>query len=685
MESAADTLRVSRDGYALETRAIGAPTGKTVTLTVGLARLHVTYRERLTVMPGRSVPWEPSAGRGLSLGRRDLREMQGVLTNDPLRAVQTLPGVAATDDFRAEFSVRGSPYRHLGVVIDGVATPWLRHTAPGRGEMGSLAMFGGDLLETATLHVGAHPQRHGNILGGHVGLTLREGSRDTTRVRGALGGTNAAITAEGPVGTSGRGSWLASVRQSYLDWPIKPGGEQSGTVFGFADGLAKLVYDVSPTQQLSVSVLGGRSAIDERDDRPPRELGDGTNRTEVVNVGWRSTLGADMLLSQRAYVVNHRFLNETQTGLAAGRGANRQLSYRADVFRTLSGGVLEAGGQVQRLRTSRQSLSPFELDANRSSPAAGRLAGSSWLRSGYVNVAWAPAPRLTVSPGVRISDSTLVPRLAVSPWILSEWSLASAWTVKAGAGISHQFPEFEPARGESDFARLRPERATHVDLGIERRFGGSARWQATFFAREERDVLQEWNPYLRLVGGVLVDPGGRRLRMNALRGSARGVELLLERRSSTGLSGWVAYSFGKTHYTDATEGETFWGDFDQRHAITLSGIYRFTAKTLFAVNLRGGSNFPIPGYLVARDDGLFAAERRNETRLPAHVRLDVRVSRSFAYAGRRVSLFAEILNVLNRTNLGTAHGFVRPETGEAIGVTRALLPRLPSAGLVVEF
>ena len=117
--------------------------------------------------------------------------------------MQTLPGVAATDDFRAEFSVRGSPYRHLGVIIDGVATPWLRHTAPGRGDMGSLAMFSGDLLESATLYVGAQPQRHGNILGAQLGLTLREGSREAIRVRGALGGLNAAITAEGPVGDIG--------------------------------------------------------------------------------------------------------------------------------------------------------------------------------------------------------------------------------------------------------------------------------------------------------------------------------------------------------------------------------------------------------------------------------------------------------------------------------------------------
>ena len=106
---------------------------------------------------------------------------------------------------------------------------------------------------------------------------------------------------------------------------------------------------------------------------------------------------------------------------------------------------------------------------------------------------------------------------------------------------------------------------------------------------------------------------------------------------------------------------------------------------MLAADLRGGSNFPIPGYLTARNGSLFVSDRRNETRLPPYVRLDLRVSRTMTVAGRRVRLFVEVLNVLNRTNLGAVDGVIRPETGEAAGFTRALLPRRLSAGLVVEF
>ena len=38
---------------------------------------------------------------------------------------------------------------------------------------------------------------------------------------------------------------------------------------------------------------------------------------------------------------------------------------------------------------------------------------------------------------------------------------------------------------------------------------------------------------------------------NTLTGYARGAELLVQRRSNTGLSGWLSYSFGVNRYRDS--------------------------------------------------------------------------------------------------------------------------------------
>jgi hypothetical protein len=75
---------------------------------------------------------------------------------------------------------------------------------------------------------------------------------------------------------------------------------------------------------------------------------------------------------------------------------------------------------------------------------------------------------------------------------------------------------------------------------------------------------------------------------------------------------------------------------------------------------------------------------RNEERLPRYSRLDVRINHTFTYAKRRLSLFAEVLNLASRTNYGPVNGFVLP-SGTTIGFIQKLLPLLPSAGFIFDF
>ena len=103
------------------------------------------------------------------------------------------------------------------------------------------------------------------------------------------------------------------------------------------------------------------------------------------------------------------------------------------------------------------------------------------------------------------------------------------------------------------------------------------------------------------------------------------------------------------------------------------------------MTFRGGTNFPIPGYLVARGGHLFSGDQRNQVRLPVYARLDLRAERTFDRGALRVTPFAETLNLLNRTNLGLADGVITHDTGEAVGFTERLFPRLISAGLRLEF
>jgi len=630
----------------------------------------LTYRERVSVTAEADAHDAIGAARVRRLASAELSALDGTIADDPLRVVHTLPGAATGDDFRSEFSVRGSQYRHASVVIDGAVAPWLQHAALGRGDTGTMTMLRGDVVEDAALLVGAYARVDGGQIGPQLDLTLREGSRAARRFKLGVSGMSTTLTAEGPIGSAARGSWLVGVRRSNTEWPMSRSDEDS-TVFGFGDVQSKVVYDVRPGQQVAVSLVSGISNV-EGGDHPNRfGLADGLNRAAMVVLTWRSIIGAHTTLTQRVSSLTHDFRNHNQRAEMTSRGTNLARAYRVDVGHPILGGVVQTGARVRRAGGSRRGSSDIE---------------AAWLeRSGHATFLRALGPSVTLAAGLRLADSTLVHRQAVDRWLQAEWSVAPRWLVHASTGLAHQFAALEEAAGWAAPASLRPEQATYVDVGIGHQLSPSVRWDVTAFSRRERDVLREPDTHPRLVDGILDAHKNDARFENALSGTANGIELTIARTAETGHSGRIAYSYGVARHTDVARHEGFPSDLDQRHAIAISGATALPGKARVGLTFRGGTNVPIAGYLVRRNGDLFAGSERNHERLPAYARLDARVERSFSVAGRQATVFVESLNVLNRANRGPTDGAIEPETGEAVGFTERLFPRLLTAGLRFTF
>ena len=257
-----------------------------------------------------------SAGSSVALDVNRLQASRGTV-DDVLQAMQALPRVASVDDYRGEFSVRGSPYRHVGSVIDGDRDP-VAAAQRLREERSGIAV---DVLQRRAAERDASCRR--------VSSALRRSARRRTGDDAARGLPGVAAVSwidrrngdgnggEGPLGEAGRGSWIVSLRNSYLDWPVKRP-TVGGSSFAFADAHAKLVYNVSPSQQLTFTALGGRSRLDSPDDVAPSALAVGTNDAMLFSLGWRTSLGARGVIRQSVAVIDQRFSN-APTGRAERR------------------------------------------------------------------------------------------------------------------------------------------------------------------------------------------------------------------------------------------------------------------------------------------------------------------------------------------------------------------------------
>ena len=304
-----------------------------------------------------------------------------------------------------------------------------------------------------------------------------------------------------------------------------------------------------------------------------------------------------------------------------------------------------------------------------------------------------------MAPGTRFDYWQPTETTTTSPWITGEIAIARGLSLRGGAGIYRQFPALTVLNGLNGNPDLQPERATHTDLTITQALPSATSIQITAFRRDERDVLWAAGSEPRALPdrGVVLGRGDAQW-SNRLTGRARGIEALLRRDAPDGLSGWIAYAYGKHKYDDATTGETFFSDYDQRHTLSAYALYRLSNRSTLGTKFRYGSNYPITGYvgeqsfgsnappLLGGDRPLFLAltDVRNTLRLPGYARLDVRADHAVTWGGRRVTLFIEVANVLNRRNERNVPYSIGPR-GQLMGVTDSLLPIVPSAGLVLEF
>jgi hypothetical protein len=400
----------------------------------------------------------------------------------------------------------------------------------------------------------------------------------------------------------------------------------------------------------------------------------------MISTGWRY-IRDGALFKQRLSFVRNSFDDQGRQGQELGRGRSRALIWRGDVAWiagpawTIEGGLVvdsQLGDQVQRrfrvVSGRLQTRDEREIDA-----------------STVLTSLWAQAARRGVSGGIvaglRITHDSLDGRTLTSPWLLGERRLG-AFTVRAGGGTAAQMPELEFRRAVPGFP-LGPECATFADAGIEHQFTKTMRWLVTGFVRDEWHVLRRIGED-RLVDGVRVPEVPFIALADDLHGRASGFDVVLERRATSGLTGWIGYTYARLRHLDTVSREEFAGDFDQRHTLNVFVQQRLSYRTAVSAKLRIGSNVPIVGYFDGSFDALRLGADRNLVRLPLYSRLDLRANRTFTFDRRRITLFVELMNALNHANVSQSNGSIRT-TFEATGFLQKLIPRVPSAGVLIEF
>ena len=680
-------LNVSTVGYRLARKPFHLDAGETKQFDVILSPGTLTQKESVDVKAGPfEVPVQAGAAP-LVLAGNEMTNLASVLANDPLRAVQALPGVSSNDDFNATFALRGADFSRIGIYMDGILLHSPLHTLESSQTTGSESAFNGGMVDSLELYEGVMPPEDSDRTAGALNVLSRDGGRDAISFRGEASFSNAGATVEGPLDHEKKGSWIVSARKSYLQYLIDRIGVDTSLVFGLEDVQARFTYNLSPKNYLFLDILESYTELD----RTARQATLGVNSMMLAGydytlavAGWRYTPNAKFILNSRAAWMREKSDDQNpkrlllQSDFYGEWTANQTATWVES-----PNGTLDFGWTARQIRDQGYAN---QYQSNLSFLLLDRYRGDSTRGGGYLGQSWSGwSGKFHLSAGGRADRDSLDGKTVWQPQASVALSVAEGTRLQLAWGEYAQFPELSQLTSNLGSKSLLPERTIQSTVAIEQRLGARTRLRAEFYNRADRDLI--WQPLYdpRILAGKIYSPPLNTPYYNSERGYSRGFEIFLQRASANRLTGWISYAYGHAEMRDGIDHISFPSDWDQRHSVNAFASYRLRPSVNVSLRSVWGTGFPIPGFLQKEGSSYYLSSQRNAVRLGNYQRTDFRINKTWTHVRWKTTLYGELLNISNQANYryDSFNGY-NGKTGLVSLTFDKLFPILPSLGVVVE-
>jgi len=139
--------------------------------------------------------------------------------NDISKVVRSLPGVTTISSFRNDLIIRGGAPNENRFYLDGIEIPVLNHLVTQGASGGAYSIINSNQLREIDYMSSSFPANRGNALSSVFDFYLKNGETDSFSGSAWLGGTEAGVSLETPIGNNT--SMLLSARRSYRQYILK--------------------------------------------------------------------------------------------------------------------------------------------------------------------------------------------------------------------------------------------------------------------------------------------------------------------------------------------------------------------------------------------------------------------------------------------------------------------------------
>jgi len=622
--------------------------------------------------------------------------------NDPLRALEALPGVVFGNGREAAPAVRGSSPDDNAYYLDFLPVGYLFHND------GS-SIINDALVEGFKLYPAAFGPQFNDATGAVITADSRSPYFDDSQTIVDLSLLRAGVLFDVPV-TENQAFFLSarmSLFQYYLENIVDSDDFEFTTVPEFYDYQGAWEYRPDDVSSVRIQAVGARdkAGLDFTEDsdfvQQDPALSGGLQAEQYFNSQgvvydrfFSSGLSMKTALSQLEESFEFSIGQGNFIDAKSNRyGLRSQFIYPVTFNHELQFGAEYAERNIgYRGRFAAPPCDEFSSDC-RLTTATEELTGDGEfvIREYNANMAdqWDISDRWQLTPGVLLSHNDFTGNSYTEPRLQSRYRLTTPLTLTAGYGQYHALSgnpgQYTPEFGNPEIDETQ---STHYVTGFEYLLKAGLNLTTELYYKEISDIVVSRAPQSEYPDLPLEQYNSLPRYTNDGSGEAWGVETLLNADYSERWYGWVSVALSRTERTNDVTGESFRYAYDKPVVINLVGNYQWNDDWTIGLKWRYESGQLVtPLESVEEDEetpGLFNPVYGTpfSERLPAYHRLDFRADRTYQFTSWNMDLYVEVINLYARKNV-VGYRYLNADYSEREDVND--LPPLASVGIRMVF
>lgn len=616
-----------------------------------------------------------------TLSRKDIENVPGFLgQRDPIKAIQTLPGVGKGGEGNSGIYIRGgSSGQNLTLLNDAVIYN-SSHL------LGLFSVFNSGVADEVKLFKSGIPAQHGGRLSSLIEVNSSKEIADSLKIESDLSVFSGSANIIIPVNSNW--SISTSLRKTFMNYTVWPLLNKLNLSSSFFNKMKYDFYDLNLTSnaRLSAKDFLSFSAFSGGDD-----FGFGITRFNINNtmnwrnsalsLNWKRILSPQLVLNSSVTYSGYNFnFGMSQDQYMAGINSNiRDYSLKTYITAYLGKHQLMAGAHITDHKFRPNTPFAKSLDTE--------------LDYGTSNIYYADESSLFISDDMKLSDKiaiyagsrltyyrhkgpfikvaednseTLYTRnKTISSYVFLEPSFTLRYALSTTSSVKLAYSKnVQPihlisvtaVNFPADFwmpsvSNIAPERGYQTSLGYFRNFRDNKyETYIDVFYKNMRGLIEFSGGIINLLDNLKIEDN-----LYYGNGNAYGAEFYIKKVKGK-ITGWIGYTLSKSNrnFSQINEGVAFPFKYDRRHDLSLVSNYNVNSrwKVSAAFTFATGNTFTMPvsrytiGGNIVNEYGPF-----NGSRMPAYHRLDLAASYKIRSSHRVQSEFSfSVYNLYNRQN-----------------------------------